>query len=120
MKFISTLPKCFGFTKQNEKGAYLFSDHKSDLIRVTSPTLEIHDQEWAIVTREYRQKSEQTEYPYRLILKLFPLDETNQNLPKVKIEREIIKGTFASTNRTTIYFAAFSLERLIWLVYSIY
>lgn len=122
MKFIASLPKCFKPQGQNEKGIYLFSDNKSDLVRLMSPVSHpaSNQKEWVVLIREYRQKSDSTEYPYRLIFKLFEIDDTHSDLAKVRIEREVFKGTFASSNRPTLYFAAFPLERMIWLTYSIY
>lgn len=122
MKFIASLPKCFTPAGQNEKGLYLFTDNKSPLARVISPISHpaSHQKEWAIALREYRNKNDGSEYPVKIVLKLFEIDETNQDLPRVRIEREIIKGAFASTNRPTIYFAAIPLDRFFWLTYSIF
>lgn len=120
MKFITTIPKCFSFHSQNERGAFIFYDHKSDLIKLIAPKIEIHNRLWAVLLSEEKNKAANSEYPIRLRLKLFPIDYSNENLPKATIVREIYKGKFASSKEPTQYFFAQSLNDIQWLTYSVY
>jgi hypothetical protein len=120
MKFISSLPKVFKFGEQKENGLYLFQENKLQNVTVLSPEFHIYDKSWCVLINEKFQKSDNTKFPIGLQFKLFEIDLSNNQFPKAKIDREIIKGRFASTNLATYYSAAFSLKEMHWILYSVY
>lgn len=120
MKFITSLPKVFQFVEQKDNGLYLFQEIKLQNVTVLAPEFHIYEKEWCVLINEKFQKSDNSKFPIALQFKLFEIDSSNQNLPKVKIEREIIKGRFASTNIPTYYSAAFYLKEMHWILYSVF
>ncbi len=121
MKTISHLPPSYFYKKitSEKKGIFLFEDLSSKALKIQSPIENPFGQEWTILYSQQKQKSDTSVFPYRLILRLYPVDRT---LTPAIILREKIKGVFASSNRSTLAFYAFPIDIKsipIWLLYSV-
>ena len=101
MKIISRLPnrKCFIPEKITEDW-WIFKDSDCQLkiySKVPDPFLE----EVCILFSIQNKKSDQTLYPYNLILKVFPLDETNIDEKREILCREKYKSQFPHILKAT-------------------
>jgi hypothetical protein len=115
MKFVATLPPRQHYVSvPSTSDRYLFEDHLSSALRINSPVPDPFGQEWVIISSLQKQKADRSEYPYRLVLKLF---EEGTDIVPATLEREIYKGVFTWSYRA-IAFYSFPLDNKIWLSYS--
>jgi len=132
MKFICSLPeqKHYIPVQSPTPGKYIWVDKGSQLIRITTPSPNPWGQKWEILPSIDKAKNDTYQYPNRLILRCFALNEDNSGTPFGKLEREIMRGKFAYSVGSPTLFYCFSLEaneqtqaRSInqhWLLYSFY
>lgn len=119
VKLIATLPatRHYRSLQSSREGRYVFEDIATPALRIQSPTPSPWGHEWKMALMRQKQKSDRSEYPYRLVVKLFPLD--GEGIP-AKLEREEVKGVFAWADYQPLAFFAFPTGRNLWLFYSFY
>jgi hypothetical protein len=115
--------KCW-IPKDAKEGKYFFQYWKSEFLTLTSPVSHPFGQEWVISPLVKKGKSDRSEYPYKLDLKLFKSD-LNREVRKAVFEIEIIKGKIVTFNSSNTYFSAvipISLNELIsqWILILFY
>ncbi|WP_017711135.1 hypothetical protein [Prochlorothrix hollandica] len=118
MKLVCILPDKAEYSplQSTTPGRWIFTDKANDKLRIQSPTPNPWGKEWKIVTSMKMQKSDGSQYPYGLDLKLFPPD--GEGIP-VNLDREIIKGAFAWTKEPATFFCVFPTgKQFFWLCYS--
>lgn len=123
MKILSYLPDRTKYLSlASEIGNHRFRDCQSKAFEIKSPVPDPFDQEWTILFSVQKQKSDKSEYPYKLVLRLYP-PKKGELITKGLIEREIFKGVFASSGQPTTSFYALPIESTSqisnWLTYSI-
>lgn len=119
MKLITTLPSGEHYRLLSQNGGrWVFEDKLSSAARIHSPVADPWGKQWKIVLLQQKQKSDRSQYPYRLVLKLFPID--GEGVP-AEFEREQVKSIFAWADYQPLEFYAFTTMRTnIWLFYSFY
>lgn len=132
MKFICTLPeeKHYQSVQSPTPGKYVWVDKGSSLIRITTPIPNPWGQKWEILPSIDKAKNDTYQYPNRLILRCFALNENNIDTPQGKLEREIMRGKFAYSVNSPSLFFCFPVEAneqtynrspsQRWLIYSFY
>lgn len=117
MKFIAFLPdkSFFESMGRGDSGRYLFQDKQTSALRIQSPVPSPWGQQWKIVLSPQKQKGDRSLWPYRINLKLFPLDTEGVS---ARIEREEVKGVFAWAEGQPLAFYAFPVKGKIWIFYS--
>jgi hypothetical protein len=119
MKIIASLPeaKHYNPLQSTVEGRWLFQDKASSAARIQAPTPDPWGQQWKIVPSMQMQKGDDSKWPYRLVIKLFPLD--GEGIP-AQFERERVKGLFAWADYQPLAFYAFPSGEKTWLFYSFY
>jgi hypothetical protein len=102
------------------EGIWLFEDKLTPALRVRSPTPDPWAKEWVILFSPQHQKSDKSQYPYRLILRLYP----DGDAPNAAITREFYKGVFAWARQPLLAHYVFLVEPEkstipLWITYSI-
>lgn len=132
MKFICTLPelKHYQPVQSQTPGKYIWVDKGCSLVQVSAPMPNPWHQKLVILLTIIKAKNNTYQYPSKLNLRCFPLDETNSDVPAGKVEREIMRGKFAYSVGNPIGFYCFALEaneqtytrsqNQQWLLYSFY
>jgi hypothetical protein len=122
MKIRSRLPsrEHFKAIPSNTEGVWLFEDKLTSALRVRSPIFDPWGQDWTILFSPQHQKSDKSQYPYRLVLRLYSDGEA----PHATITREFYKGAFAWAGQPLLGHYVFPVapERSsipLWLTYSI-
>ncbi|MDJ0579665.1 ATP-binding protein [Crocosphaera sp.] len=115
MKLVTTITKENFISLSSTDNWYRWRDKDFENLRLLSKTSNPWGKVIVLPTFNY-MKSNQTKYPYRLTLKVFPV-EKNTEYPEVIIHRQIIKAHFPSTNNPNLLFAAFPIDNLLWLTY---
>lgn len=121
MKIITKLPnrKCFVPDKITEW--YIFKDVDCG-VKIYSKTPDPFSQEMCVLFSIQNKKSDNTLYPYALILKAFPVDDTNVNEKRENLCREKYKSQFPHILGATylsFHFPVFSNPNL-WVSYFAY
>lgn len=120
MKVIALLPdaRFFQFVKQTDDW-YIFEDRYTPMVKIYSPDKNIRGR-WCILISMQNSKSDKNKYPYSLVLKLFPIDDTNRHETEADIIRNVYKSKFAHSQMATLFYAAFPKadESLVWVGYS--
>lgn len=123
MKILAKLPdlKHFRPLESSTPGRYLWEDKASSAIRIQSDFPDPFNRSLVIIIRQQKMKTDQSEYPYRIIFKCF---ESGDNPSPGIIVRERFKGVFAWSNSLPKYgfplFFGIPLDKNEWLGYSIY
>ena len=91
MKFIASLPaaKHYSPLPSPREGLWLFQDKSTAAARIASPVPSPWGQRWKVMPSMQMQKGDRSKWPYRLVLKLFPLD--GEGTPAT-FEREEVKA----------------------------
>lgn len=128
MKFICTLPevKHYSPLQSQSSGKYLWQDKASSLIRIVAPVPNPWLQEWVILPTVQKTKTSNSQYPARLDLKCFKIEDPT--IPRAKLIREIDMDKFAYTQNSPALFYCFPFsfsinnqnENSQWLLYSFY
>lgn len=132
MKFICTLPeqKHYKSMQSTTPDKYIWIDKASRLLRVITPVPDPWRQKWVVLPTINTAKNDTYQYPDKLSLRCFAVDEINKDTPFGSIKREIMRGKFACSQNSPALFYCFALEaneqtqsrslRLQWLLYSFY
>jgi hypothetical protein len=119
--FKAELPpkKCFFKPIQSAEGKQYWEDAGTKAVRIYCKESDPWSKAlWAIRLGIQNQKSDKTTWPYQVRLMLFPLADNPTAVP-CQIERENIKGIFASAPYPTLAFYAFPAEgQSDWILYS--
>jgi hypothetical protein len=119
MKIFGQLPdrRCFRQI-ESKPDIYLFENRQTTALQIRSPVPEPWGLNWDIIISPQKQKADNSEYSYRVVLRLYP---SHDGIPAT-IEREYFKGVFASSNQKTTRFYAFPIVSKgipLWICYSI-
>ena len=121
MKLIATLPEAKHYRplQSNREGRWLFEDRGTSMFRLISPVAAPFGQPWKFVFQPQQQKTDRSQFPYRLNIKLFPVDD--EDVPRCECRREVVKGLYAWANCPTVAFYAFPRELGgMWVMYSFF
>jgi hypothetical protein len=104
MKILSQLPDRKYFRQiESNPTIYLFQDRQTTALQIRSPVSDPWGKNWDVILSPQKQKADNSEYPYRIVMRLYP---SNDGIPAT-IDREYLKGVFASSNRQTMRFYTF-------------
>jgi len=118
VKFISKLPDSRNYQLKSGGTRLHFVDRQAPAAQIVSAVPNPFEGEFKIVMGMQRQKSDRSEYPYRLILRVFPIDD--ESIPRLRLKRESVKGVFAWSGQPTVSFYALPQSRSnLWVFYSI-
>lgn len=119
MKFIATLPdrKHYLSLDKAQSGRLRFVDKGTSALEIHMPPSGEWGQLWKIIPSKQKQKGDGSEWPYKLVLRLYEPD--GEGIPAT-IEREHVKGVFAWSYDSPADFYAFTLGQNLWLYYSFY
>ena len=117
MKFVAALPPKENYILLEKRKTYIFTDRDTRALQISSPTDSPWGKQWKIVPSMQMQKSDGSKWPYRLTLRLFPLDGEGE---LATLEREKVKGVFAWTHSHTAAFYAFPITDKLSIFYSFY
>lgn len=132
MKFTCSLPepKHYQALASSTPGKYIWIDKGSSLVQISAPMPNPWNQKLVILPTIVKAKNDTYQYPSKLNLRCFALDETNLDVPQGKLEREIMRGKFAYSVGNPIGFYCLPLEageksyvrsaNQQWLLYSFY
>lgn len=117
MKYIASLPPAKHYRLlKSSNGRWTFEDKLTSALRIQSPVENPWGQAWKIIASMQYQKADRSQYPYRLVLRLFPPD--GDGIPAT-LEREYVKGVFAWSGQEALSFYAFPTERKsLWVFYT--
>jgi hypothetical protein len=119
MKIFGQLPDRKYFQQiESKPDIYLFEDRQTTALQIRSPVPDPWGQNWDIILSVQKQKADNSEYPYRIVLRLYP---SHDGIPAI-IQREYFKSVFASSNQRTTQFYAFPVASKgipLWVCYSI-
>lgn len=124
MKFFAQLPESKHYKRlpvDQEKDYFLFEDKQSKAIRIKSPSPNPFDKNWGLAFQHQRQKSDSSQYPYRLVIKL--VDPSHDAIP-CDLDRRLEKGVYSYSRESPLVFV--SVPELldsglcIFLTYSLY
>ncbi len=132
MKFLCTLPeqKHYLPMQSTTPGKYIWVDKATSLIRITTSIPNPWGQQVIILPSIDKSKNDGFQYPNRLFLKCFPVDESNSSTAQGKLSREIMLGKFTYSQNSPMLFFCFPFqnsEETIrpdlsgrWVLYSFY
>jgi hypothetical protein len=122
MKIHGKLPNSKDFVpiESSTLGLYLWRDRQTAAIVIRSPDPDPWEKNWDILFSAQKQKADRSEYPYRMQLRLYSSSKGQLAV----IDREWIKGVFASSNRANLKFIALTITSKNsipeWITYTIY
>jgi hypothetical protein len=124
MKFRAELPDAKHYKRlavYPDKDYFLFEDKQSKAIRIKSPVANPFGKDWGLALQHQRQKSDVSQYPYRLVIKLVTPDP--DAIP-CDLERRLEKGVYSYSREAPLVFV--SVPELldtgicVFLTYSLY
>lgn len=121
-KFYARLPeqKFYQPIQSKRPDKWLFEDIEGRWLRIVSPDPAPWNKQWTIIFSHQEQKGDGSVWPYRLDLRLYPVEKERGSGPPAAIEREIVKGIFTWTEERPYLFYANSISEKFYLCYSIY
>jgi hypothetical protein len=117
-KFHARLPEKHHYKsiQSQSEGRWLFEDKGSSAFRLISPTPDPWDKEWTILPSKQKQKSDNSEYYYRVDFRLF---SSADGYPATFM-REYYKSVFAYSQEIPLDYYIMPTKDKIYLSYTFY
>lgn len=121
MKVITSLPNRNCFVPENITSDWWIFKDVDCSVKLYSKIPDPFAEEGCILFSLQNKKSDNTLYPYNLILKFFPLDESNKNEKREILCREKYKAQFPHIlGQTSLSFHFPTANQNLWISYFTY